>query len=157
MLTEFTQVESSGQLLTFGLGILFGCVACIVYDLLYTTRCVFRHNIWYITGIDVIYFFLLSLAVYCFLLVRCNGEVRLFPLLAMLVGFALIKFSVSPWIRIGLTTVYRWCFAVLKWILHPFYRFFRYFSHLLYRFYQLTKNIFKSRKKPLANDIDLDV
>ncbi len=161
MLTQYPQVENTSQLLTFGLAILFGGILCFVYDcyrslLLYlTTRSLMKHCA------DIVYCVLCAVACFCFLLVECRGEIRIYALGGFAMGFFLIRKFCSKYIRKVTTKIYKVITTVFGALIHPIIRIFLWcYKKILPILSKPPKTLqlfSKKKEKTLANDGIIDV
>ncbi len=95
MLTEFSQVESLRQVVTFLLALALGASLCLLHD---GVRCF--HVLWppgraRAAVSDVLGFSLAAVATALFFMVRCSGQARLFALLGEGIGFVAWRWLIS--------------------------------------------------------------
>lgn len=155
MLTEFSQVESAGQVLTFVYSVLLGVAACLLYDIFRAVRTTFRFGWVAVLICDVLYFAIVAVVTVCFFMVRCSGVLRLYVLLGMALGGILCRLTVSRFVLAALLWIGKWTKKTVGWLLMPL----RWLlgkarigvgkvSDIFVRFF---KKSFKTKKKPLAN------
>ncbi len=161
MLTEFSQVKSSEQLLTFLLSILGGAVLCLIYDFFRCRRLVFPVGKISLFFQDIIYFSLCAVIIFCFLAIRCNGQFRYYVLFGTLIGWFLFRFTVSRWLVKAMVRLIRRFLATLHMCMHPIQAFlsfiFKKISLWLTKAWKRIKNIYKRNKKSLEKETAVDV
>lgn len=157
MLTPFSSVDSLHQTVTFLLSLLLGGLLCCGYDLLRGRRLGRRPNPFPLFVEDVLYCVFAAFTVFSFLLVRCQGRLRIFSLLGMGVGFVLLRRFVSP----HLLRLFSACFRLLRRLFAKIrgvaQRIARKNSRLAQKIWQKGKNISKRKQKPLENHKPVDV
>ena len=89
----------TAQLVTFALAALLGAVCGVVYDLLRSVRLLRRRSALLTHVLDGVYVTLVLLAVFLFALRRGEGELRLYMLLAMVLGAVFYFGALSTWLR----------------------------------------------------------
>ena len=89
----------TAQLVTFALAALLGAVCGVVYDLLRSVRLLRRRSVLLTHMLDGVYVTLVPLAVFLFALGRGEGELRLYMLLAMVLGAVFYFGALSAWLR----------------------------------------------------------
>ena len=161
MLTDFSQVQSTQQGLTFLYATGFGMGLCILYDF-YRSFCqVFFSNKWIEAITDICYCTISAVLCFCFLLVECTGQLRFYAFLGFGCGFLLFRKLISKYIRkllafllkIGSQIIYTPIFLLFKIIN-------KYIGKVLWIWKKALKSIklfSKKKEKPLANDGNNDV
>jgi len=161
MLTQLPQVEPVDQVVTFAYAVIMGIALCLLYDLLRCFRLLKSCGNLRIFIQDMIYFSVSAGIVFCFLLIRCHGELRYYVLLGTLIGWLFFRFTVSRWVLAITTKVIRFIGRIIVALFSPLNRFFAVIFqkiHLLTRkAANYIKNIYKRKKKPLENDTAVDV
>ncbi len=161
MLTEFTQVENSGQILTFFLAVLFGGILCLVYD---TYRCILitlSAPKWLQHSMDIVYFLFCAIVCFCFLLVECKGEIRFYAVLGFVVGFFSLRKLLSRYVRALLRKIITFFTKWMGLLFKPLRKGFRLcYCRILPIYQKVAKSLqlfSKKKEKPLANDSSVDV
>ena len=157
MLTPFSSVDSLHQTVTFLLSLLLGGLLCCGYDLLRGRRVGRRPNPLPLFLEDVLYCVFAAFTVFSFLLVRCQGQLRIFSLSGMGLGFVLLRRFVSSY----LLRFFAACFRLLRGLFAKIRGvagiIARKISLLLQKIWQKAKNISKRKQKPLENHKPVDV
>lgn len=89
------EISNQLQLLSFFRASVLGGFYCLAYDLLRGYRKKYECSAMAVFFQDLIYFLLISPITFCFLLVTTNGELRLYIFLGVLLGFVLIRLTLS--------------------------------------------------------------
>ena len=161
MLTEFTQVENSGQILTFLYAILFGGILCMIYDI-YRSFIINLAPIRVIGHLlDILYFLFASVACFCFLLVECQGQIRFYAILGFAIGFYAVRKLCSKGLRKFFSLIITFFAKTIRTIINPIRRFINWcystICNLLRKTRKIKKLFSKKKEKNLANDVPIDV
>lgn len=161
MLTQYPQVENASQLLTFGLAILLGGMLCLVYDC-YRTLILHRKPLSILSHCaDIVYCIVSALTCFCFLLVECQGEIRIYAILGFVFGFFLVRRFCSKHIRNFIRTVYKGIAAIVSFVFHPVIGIvqwcYRKIIPVIAKLQKTMQLFSKNKEKPLANDGTVDV
>lgn len=97
------EIDLNDQIVTFLLGLLMGGIFCLLFDLTRTARLFFKCSTAAVFFLDLFYFILIAFIDFCFLLVRCNGEIRGYVLFSELSGFSAVRFTLSKLLLTMLT------------------------------------------------------
>ena len=89
MSTGFENVESLTQIYTFLLSIALGAAVGVVYDMFRAFRRAIPCRKISVFFQDIVFWLIACFVFFCFLLIRCEGQIRFFALLGMFSGFAL--------------------------------------------------------------------
>ncbi|MBR6549411.1 MAG: spore cortex biosynthesis protein YabQ [Clostridia bacterium] len=161
MLTEFTQVRSGEQLLTFLFSFLVGAVLCLIYDFFRCRRLVFPVGKIGLFFQDILYSSLCAVIIFCFLVIRCDGQFRYYVLFGTLIGWCLFRFTVSRWMVKAVVWLLHCFLTALHLCLHPIQSFitavFKKISLWLTKAWKRIKNIYKRNKKSLEKETTVDV
>ena len=95
MLTEFSQVESLRQVVTFLLALALGAALCLLHDGVRCFHVLLPPGRARAAVSDVLGFSLAAVATALFFMVRCSGQARLFALLGEGIGFAAWRWLIS--------------------------------------------------------------
>ena len=85
-MTPLPEVDNFAQITTFALAIGVGLALCLLYDLFRIFRLLWPPSRLLLFFEDVLYWVLSALVVFCFLLVRCDGSIRFFAVLGLILG-----------------------------------------------------------------------
>ena len=157
MLTEFSIVNSPDQIITFLYAILLGGLLCVEYDWLRGWRRVFRPSAVSLFLQDLIYCASAAVVVFCFFLVRCDGQLRIYVLLAAGAGFGLVRTFLSAILLRGVVAICKGLRWIRRKALPPLYKIRDKSAVQIRRIMAKCKNILKRKKKPLENPQSVDV
>ena len=94
-LTEFPQVESLAQFSTFVIAFVLGAFFCLLYDLFRSVRASFPHKNLVIFFEDIFFWAICSILYFCFALVRCEGQIRIYCIIGCALGAILCRVTLS--------------------------------------------------------------
>jgi spore cortex biosynthesis protein YabQ len=161
MLTELSQVESTGQIFTFLFSLVLGISLSLTYDVFGCIRFLLGQKKWVTFVADVLFFLLAAVVFFCFLMIRCDGVFRIYALLGTALGFGVSRITVSRLFYSALVSITRWIQRLFGWIFRPFFICFGKTKSLFLtktqKFGKTLKNIFKRKKKPLEKSHTVDV
>lgn len=161
MMTEFTQVETAGQILTFIYAVMLGMGLCLLYDIFCCIHIVAKPKAIALFIQDVLYFAVAAVLVFCFLLIRCEGVLRLFVLLGVTLGAIIAYCTISKWFLRTIVAIIIALGGFFRKLTRPIRRFSNRLKikkqNICAKAAHNTKNIFKRKKKPLANETPDDV
>ena len=89
------EISNQLQLLSFFRASVLGGIYCLAYDLLRGYRKVNEGSAISVFFQDLIYFLLITPVTFCFLLATTNGELRLYIFSGIVLGFVLIRLTLS--------------------------------------------------------------
>ena len=161
MMTEFSQVENLQQILTFLYAVLLGGGLCLCYDFLRLRRMTGHVSVIRVFLQDLFFSILSAIVVFCFLLIRCQGIIRVYVFAGMIPGFILVRCTVSRlFLRLSIEIVTVFC-KVMRTLFSPFNIIANIVTskvrRLISTLFCKIKNIFKTKKKTLENDSTVDV
>lgn len=150
-------ITVSGQIETFFYAVLLGISYCLLYDVFRCFHIKVFKGYWSIFFSDILYWIILFISTYSFLLLFCNGSVRVYVLLGNTLGFVICRYTVS-WIFI------KFCFLIayiirqiISLICMPFYMLLSFMSKLYEKvvafFKKIVKNLSQKKKKHLERDV----
>lgn len=161
MLTNYSQVENANQLLTFGLAIIFGCILCLIYDCYRCMLLSLDAPSFFIHLSDMLYCLLGALAYFCFLLVECNGEIRIYAVLGFVLGFCAFRRFCSKHIRKFIKKQLKRISNIFSFFLQPILRLIiwcrRKITPFLSKLPKTIQLFSKKKEKSLENDTEYDV
>lgn len=132
------EISNSFQLLGFLYSLGLGGIFCIIYDFLRVIRKNGFNSDFAVCLQDLLYFIFVSPATFCFLLATTNGEIRAYVLVGIIVGFVIIRLTVS---RVALIVFAYFIKAFLK-IYNRLYQVFNYIFTSINKFYSYTTDFF---------------
>ncbi len=87
----------SNQIRVFFLCVGIGLMSGFIYDLFKIIRKTFKHKNLYIQIEDLIYWIVVTFLAFLILLHKNNGEVRLYGMIGLLLGYVINEFLISRW------------------------------------------------------------
>ena len=145
-----------GQLTTFGLSVLLGVLFCLLYDVFRALHIEVFRCFWSVFISDILYWMLILFFAYSFLLIFCNGNVRVYVLFGNALGFALCRFTLSKLFVKFCIIVVRLIRKLIEYIQIPFVIFSGIMSIMYEKLCLFSKKIvnilFKKKKKHLERD-----
>jgi len=132
-------VSNSLQLLNLFRSIIFGIIFCLCYDVLRALRKVYSYRTFTVFLQDIIVSSVLACATFIFLLATTNGQLRMFVVVGMALGFLISRLTVS---RIFLPLLTTSCSRLSVF-------FSSIFGRIYHSFDILEKNIIKNSKKSI--------
>lgn len=89
------EINNSFQVFGFLSALILGGIFSLAYDFLRAIRKMGVNSILTVFFQDVFYFIIISPITFCFLLALTNGELRAYFFIALILGFVLIRITVS--------------------------------------------------------------
>lgn len=161
MLTPYSQVENANQLLTFSLAILFGSVLCLAYDCYRTILLYVKAPSFICHFADIIYCLICAIACFCFLLVQCNGEIRIYATCGFAIGFFLLRKFCSKYIRMFVRALTKGISLAFGYVIHPIICSvlwcYKKILPILSKLSKTNELFSKNKEKTLENDNNIDV
>lgn len=161
MLTELSQVENTQQIITFLLSVLLGIGISLLYCLFRWGRIVFPVKKIGLFFQDVLFFALSAIAVFFFLMIRCEGVFRIYVLFGVAFGAVFGHLTIGKYTSRLMVTVTLFIGRHLRRIFRPVWGFSKKTKERMVTQNRKTikslKNIFKRKKKPLENPHTVDV
>ena len=108
------EISNHLQLLGFLRAAALGGIFCFVYDILRGYRRSSECSDFAVFLQDIIYFFVIAPITFCFLLATTNGELRLYIFFGILVGFVLIRLTISKITVLVWKTVFSFFLRILR-------------------------------------------
>lgn len=131
------------------LSVVLGGIYCLFYDFFRAVRLAVKCSDIAVFFQDVLYFFVISLSTFCFLLATTNGQVRGFVIFGAVIGFILIRYTVSYIIMKIYCFILKYTMAFLKRVLYLKNLIFKRIDKTFYEFSQKSKKIFKKSANTL--------
>lgn len=121
-MTPLPEVDNFAQITTFALAIGVGLALCLLYDLFRILRLLWPPSQLLLFFEDVLYWVLSALVVFCFLLVRCDGSIRFFAVLGLILGWLGCHLTISRWIYRVSARLVKALRAMARWIRRHIFR-----------------------------------
>lgn len=132
-----------------------GVFLCLLYDFFGSLRKVGISSDFAVFIQDILFFIIASPLIFIFLLATTNGEIRLYIILGIAIGFLIFKMTVSKLLVFLLSEFFRALFFVSGFVNRGINGFFVAISKLFKSFFEKTLTFFKkslkSFKKGLKN------
>lgn len=88
-------IDTNNQVFTFLWSLVLGVAMCLAYDVVRAFHKVSVKGFFEVMLLDLLFWGLWSLITFCFLVLRCKGEVRAYVLFGQALGFIITRISVS--------------------------------------------------------------
>ena len=128
------EIHSSHQLLTFLFAIVLGLLFCLLYDIFRALRVAVHFSNIAIAVQDILFWAVCAFLNFLFFLARTSGEIRLFVIIGIVIGFLVCRVSVSRIIFPALCFVFKKTRSFLRLIN-------RGYAALLSRFLHLSRTL----------------
>lgn len=89
------EISSYSQWMCFLYSVFLGCGICLFYDVLRIDRAIFKRSSLTVFFEDIFFWIIFAFCVYSFLIIFANGQIRLFILFGVFLGFILFRFTIS--------------------------------------------------------------
>lgn len=149
-------IDVSAQAVTFLLSLALGALLCLFYDILRVLHMTSVNGFAEVIVSDLIFWLVAAMATYCFLLIRCLGQIRLYVLFGILVGFLIVHFTVSNIFMKIMRSVFKALYAVigfikkiLLFVFSPIMRFLKKLSFKVKKFLQDKAGLLYNRLSSL--------
>lgn len=140
------EISNLSQLSGFLYSVIIGVIFGFIYDVLRALRIVKSFKNISVFFQDVFYFIIIANMTFIFFLAVTKGEIRLYILIGVLVGFLAYFFTLSKFFTILFKLLFSKIFNLFSLIFNLFYRFFNLCDLKISTFF---KNILKCLKKGL--------
>jgi len=141
------EISFSLELLNSLRALIFGVIIAFLYDFLKGWRIILKSSAVTVFLQDIIFSFLLGIALFCFFLVTTNGEIRGYIIISSLFGFLLYRISISRFILnviVKLYSILCWLLRYFKGLLTVFFdKLFAYFEKIFKKLGFLLKKVLK--------------
>ena len=107
VIKDFSGLDITHQIVTFFIFFVIGVVFCGIYDIYRAIRCEIKPKKLIIFFADIIYTLFFTFIIFSASLVRSNGQIRIFALFGCLLGWFIIRFTVSKWICVFFRMIIR--------------------------------------------------
>lgn len=147
------EIHSGDQAVTFLWSLLLGVLLCVFYDFFRAWRNVMSSRALSVAVQDIFFWLVSAVVTFLFMLARTGGEIRLFVLCGMAVGFSLFRFTLSRFTIIPFLLFFRAARFVSRKITAVYIVILTRLTALLNHFFTFCvkkyKNMRKVRKKLL--------
>lgn len=89
------EINNLSQLTGFFWSSLLGCIYCVIYDIFRAVRRVYKSSVLSVFIQDLCFSLFCALSCFCFLLAVTNGELRVYILVGIFLGFVACRITVS--------------------------------------------------------------
>ena len=149
------EISNNNQIITFVLSIALGGVFCLLYDVVRAIRKVGLNSTFAVNVSDILIWVVFAFATFIFLMARTNGEIRGYVLCGELLGFVLMRISISKVLYKLLLVIFLKITSVKRKIDRCFYTFVIKVEKRLLKELKYVPKIFKSIKKFLKNTVKM--
>lgn len=125
------------------LSAVLGGIFCIFYDIFRAVRLAVKFSDTAVFLQDIIYFFVLSIATFSFLLATTNGQVRIYVLVGMSLGFVIVRYTVSCVLMKIYSLLLKIILSVIRRLSVVKNMIFSYFERIFSSFFKNSKKILK--------------
>lgn len=125
-------IDVSYQAVTFLLSTVLGAVMCLLYDILRALHKRTLKGFFEVFVSDLLFWSIAAMLTFCFLIIRCNGNVRGFVIVGQAIGFVAVRLTLS-----------RYFLAGINWIMSVFSCIFRWIGRFIAKMFRIPKNILK--------------
>ncbi len=146
-------IDVSYQAVTFFLSVGLGVLMCVFYDILRALHRASLKGFFEVLVTDILFWSISAFLTYCFLLLRCQGNVRGFVLIGQLIGFLTVRVTVSRWLLKAFAWFFGLFFAVFKVISAKFYQLAEKSEKNIKKSFNKLKKHLKVRAKLLYNQL----
>ncbi len=128
------EISNNTQITSFFVSMLFGAIYCVGYDVLRALRRAGINGVVAVAVQDVLFSLITAVISFLLMLVFACGEIRFYILSALLLGFLIFNYTLSPFLISVLSYAFCKLFTLKRRIFSSIYR-------LLDRFYRKTLKI----------------
>ena len=100
------EISNSNQIISFLFSMCLGAIFCIIYDVIRAVRKVCLSSFFAITVTDILLWVFYAFVTFIFLIARTDGEIRGYVLIGELLGFVIIRVSISVWVYKAMVFVF---------------------------------------------------
>jgi len=128
------EIDIALQFYYWLLSAVLGGLYCIFYDFFRAIRLAVKFSDIAVFLQDIIYFFVISFVTFCFLLATTNGQVRIYVLIGIALGFVIVRYTVSFVLMKIYLFVLKIIFSVIRRLLSVKKIIFSYFERIFLSF-----------------------
>ena len=148
-------IDVSYQTITFFISVALGVSFCIFYDILRVLHKNLIKNTIEVFISDLVFWCLLAVITFFFLVLRCNGQLRVFVILGITAGFISCRLLISRLIYWVFNKIVSVLVAILHFVSGVINKFFIYINKLLINSMLLCKKLLQPKVKLLYNQLRL--
>lgn len=100
-------IDTTNQVATFLWSLALGALMCLLYDVVRVLHKFSIKGFFEVMISDIMFWFIVALFTFCFLVLRCQGEVRGYVLAGQAIGFTAARFTVSRFFVLGLSSLFK--------------------------------------------------
>ena len=89
------EINNLHQWCTFGMSLVVGLLCCIIYDVFRLDRQIFKREKLTVFFQDILLWLIYTFIIFSFILIRTNGEPRLFVFFGNILGFLICRLTIS--------------------------------------------------------------
>lgn len=145
-------INIADQTITFLLSLAMGCVFCLLYDCFRILRIINNYSKIAIFFQDVLYWIICAFLCCCFLIIRCNGEVRGYVLVGSLLGWIIFRLTLSVLILAFARQIIRfikWVYSKISGPVKALFKYIRKKCRAISKFFKNTASKMFNRTKKL--------
>lgn len=147
------EIDSTGQLITALLSLAVGVFLSFIYDVFKAFRLCARKSRATIFFEDIVFGLIATLICFCLLMLRTKGQVRLYVLLFLGLGFVIWRLTLSKFFIKFLSAILRFLKSVLSSLKAVFSKIARKVIAKSKKFYKSAKKGLKGIKRLLYNQL----
>ena len=141
------EINNSLQTVCFLRALVLGICLCLLYDLFASLRKAGICSNFAVFVQDILFFIIASPLIFIFLLATTNGEIRLYIILGIAIGFLIFKMTVSKLFVFIFSKLFRAIFFGLGFANRAINGFFKVISKLFKGFFEKSSTFFKKSLK----------
>ncbi len=92
------EISNIGQSTAFLWSVLLGGMLSVVYDIFRLDRMIFKRSVLAVALEDVLFFIITAMSIFCLQLVTTNGQIRSFIFIGIIVGFIILRLTLSRFV-----------------------------------------------------------
>ncbi len=147
------EISIHNQILTFLWSVILGLASCFLYDIIRAVRKVYKWQNSIVFVCDILLWIMFAFVTFLFLISRTNGEIRSYVLLGELLGFVILRISVSRFLFKFFVFIFLKFKQLCDYVKYRFYLIFAKFEKIIMLLLQKTAKFFvlvlKTAKKLL--------
>ena len=89
------EISNLGQSTAFLWSVLLGGALSVIYDLFRLDRLIFNRSVIAVAIEDILFFIISGISIFCLQLVTTNGQIRTFIFIGVIIGFLIIRYTLS--------------------------------------------------------------
>lgn len=151
------EINNITQSTAFLWSVLLGCALSVVYDIFRLDRMIFKRSVFTVALEDILFWVISAFSVFCLMLLTTNGQIRVFVLIGVFIGFIIFRLTFSRFIDLLALPLKKVIRAIKKMYLKTIKklakgdRIFIVFKDFLKKCFKKPKNKQNSNKKTQKN------